>query len=311
MRRTPLPSSGSDRSVLTRPVIAAVAAALVAGVLSGCTGGPFDAGCEPALPAGDASKAVTVSGDVGASPVLDYPTPLIAPTPERSVAVAGEGAPMEEGAVALVRVTITDAASDTVLEVPTGFLTARDSFLALGEAIVCATEGSRIVLVGSAADVWPRAGVDTVVAVIDVQQVFLGKADGVNQLPLDGMPTVVTAVDGTPGIALAYTTPPEETRIATIKAGSGAVVADGDRVVYHGRSWNWPASSQGTPTIGNLDTWASFEATFLDIDAASSEPVQQAFLGSKVGSQLLVIVPGDDGGRATIVVLDILGIVEE
>ena len=310
MRRTPLSSSGS-RAALTRPLTAVAAAALVAGVLAGCTGTPSAADCDPVLPAGDASKAVTVNGDVDARPAPDYPTPLIAPTPERSVAVAGHGAPVPEGGVALVRVTIADAASDTVLEEPTGFVTARDSFLALGNALVCATEGSRVVVVGSAADVWPRAGVDTVVAVMDVQQVFLGKADGVNQLPLDGMPTVVTAVDGTPGIALAYSPAPEEVRTATIKAGGGAVVEDGDRVVYHGRSWNWPSSSQGSPTIAELDSWTNFQARYLDIDAASSEPVQQALLGAKVGSQLLVVVPGADNRPATIVVIDILGIVQE
>ena len=38
--------------------------------------------------------------------------------------------------------------------------------------------------------------------VIDVTAAYLGKADGFNQLPKDGMPTVVTAVDGTPGITV-------------------------------------------------------------------------------------------------------------
>ncbi len=299
------------RSPLVRPLTAVFAAALVAGALAGCTGGPFAEGCTPALASGDASEAVTVSGDVGVSPVIDYPTPLLAPTPERSIAVAGEGAEIREGDVALITVTIRDAASDTVLETPSGLLTARESFLALGQAVICATEGSRVVVVGSAAEVWPQAAAETVVAVIDVQQVFLGKANGVNQLPLDGMPTVVTAVDGTPGIALAYTSPPEEQRLATIKAGSGATVEDGDSVVFHGRSWSWPATEQGTPAIGQLDSWTNFQARFLEIDADDDSPVTQALLGAKVGSQLLVVVPGAEGAQADIIVLDVLGILEE
>ena len=44
---------------------------------------------------------------------------------------------------------------------------------------------------------------DTVlVFVIDVIAVYLGKADGINQLPQDGMPTVVTAPTARPGITV-------------------------------------------------------------------------------------------------------------
>ena len=299
------------RSPLFRPLTVVLAAALTAGVLAGCTGGPFAAGCTPELAAGDASKAVTVTGDVGGAPDTEYPTPLIAPTAERTVAVEGEGAPITEGQVALVTVTISDANGDSDGDTASGLLTARDSFLALGQAMICATQGSRLVVVGPAADVWPQAASEYVVAVVDVQQVFLGKANGVNQLPLDGMPTVVTAVDGTPGIALAYTEAPEAQRIATIKAGDGAVVEEGDTVVYHGRSWTWPASAGGSPTIGQLDTWANFQPRPIAIDAASEEPVMQGLLGAKVGSQVLVVVPGVEGGQANIIVLDVLGIFEQ
>ena len=296
-------------SPLVRPLTAVAAAALVAGALAGCTAAPFG-GCEPAFEPGDASKAVSVRGDVGETPIVDYPTPLIAPTPERSLLVRGDGDPIAPGQAVLVDVTMYDGGSDAVVAQGSALIVANDTYGGFGESLLCATEGSRLALVGAPADLGLQSSAATVVVVVDVAQAFLGRADGVNQLPLDGMPTVVTAVDGTPGIALAYSEPPAETRVATIKAGGGATVADGDTVAYHARSWNWPTAG-GSPSIGQLDTWSTFRPGQMEVDAESDEALQGAVLGAKVGTQLLVVIPGTDGGTTSIVVFDILGIVDE
>ena len=296
---------------LARPLTAVAAAALVVGALTGCTGSALGGGCTPEFQPGDASKAVSVSGEVGATPVITYPTPLLVETAERSVVVPGDGATAVEGSALLVGVTFRDAASDAVVDAVSGLITASDDFLTLGSSLVCANEGSRLVLVGPSSDIWPQAPSEYVVAVIDVLQVFLGKANGVNQLPLDGMPTVVTAVDGTPGIALAYSSAPDEVRVSTVKAGGGATVRDGDTVIRHTRTWSWPRTEGGTPSLGTFDTWAGFQPRPLDALAESDDPAARAVVGAKVGSQLLVVTPGVDGGAATIYVIDILGIIAE
>jgi hypothetical protein len=305
------------RSPLARPLTAVIAAVLVSGALAGCTGFSIEAGCEPAFQPGDASDAITATGDVGDSPDVVFPTPLIAEETQRSVTTEGSGDAIGSGAAVLYDVVYYVGATGEALSESTPVLgVASDASLALGEALECATPGSRIVLAGPAEEIDAQyEGVtETLVAVIDVENVFLGKANGVNQLPQDGMPTVVTAVDGQPGVTLTYQEAPAETRAAVIKAGSGATVAEGDTIVYHGRNWSWPAGEGGTPTLGQLDTWTQGGPAQLDVDAESlsDEVVFDALRGAKVGSQLLLVIPNTSGdGGTSVVVLDILGILAD
>jgi len=302
------------RSPLARPLTATVAAVLVASALAGCTAVSFAGECEPVFEPGDASNAVTATGDVGNSPAVEFPTPLIAEETQRTVSTHGSGDSVSPGAAVLYTLVYYIGATGEAITESTPVLgVASDTSLGLGEALQCATAGSRIVLTGPAEEIDAQyEGVtDTLVAVIDVETVFLGKANGINQLPQDGMPTVVTAVDGEPGITLTYQEAPTETRAAVIKAGSGATVAEGDTIVYHGRNWTWPAGVGSSPTVGQLDTWSAGIPTVLDIDpeTLSDATVFDALEGAKVGSQLLLVIPNTSGdGGASVVVLDILGI---
>src|SRR5690606_11386429 len=80
---------------------------------------------------------------------------------------------------------------------------------------------------------------DTVVVVMDVEARFPGRANGADQLPPAGLPAVVLAPDGRPGLTVPNEEAPTELRIATLKAGSGAEIAAGDQVVmqYTGVLW--------------------------------------------------------------------------
>lgn len=289
---------------------------LVTGTLSACSGFSIDGDCAPAFDAGDASSIVSASGDVGESPAIDFPTPLIADDVQRSVLVAGSGEPAESGATINYSATYFVGATGEVLtEVPATLVSADDRTLALGEALECATPGSRIVLTGPAELIDAQyAGItETLVAVIDVTHVFLGKANGVNQLPLDGMPQVVTAVDGQPGITLTYQDSPTEPRSSLIKAGGGAILEDGDSVVVNVRSWTWPTSIGGSATLGD-DTWETGAPRLIDFsaDVITDETLYDALDGTKVGSQLVVVIPGpDETTGATVLVIDILGIISE
>lgn len=305
------------RSPLARPLTAVLAAVLVSGVLVGCTGSPTGGGCRPAVSSGDASSLVSATGDVGLPPAVEFPTPLIAEEPQRSVVVRGEGEPAPANSVVRISFQQYVGATGAALAgsgASSGgtLLVASADNLAIGESLICATPGSRIVVTGPAEDLDPQyASIrETLVAVIDVEEVYLGKADGVNQLPQDGMPTVVTAVDGEPGIILTYQAAPDEPRSAVIKAGGGAVVREGDTLIVHGRSWNWPAGLGSSPTIGQLDTWAAGAPRTLDVTPDLGEDVVDALVGQRVGSQILVVLPNDDGS-ATVLVFDILGILTD
>ena len=296
-------------SPLTRPL---TAAALVAVALAGCTASTSASGC-PEFAPGDTSNAVTVSGEVGSTPVVDLPTPLIAEEVQRTVAVAGEGEPIAAGSAVLLSYTYYEGATGGTVTESTGVFTASETNLALGESLICATPGSRLVLAGPAQDVDAQyAGTtDTLVAVVDVQQVFLGKANGINQLPLDGMPTVVTAPDGTPGLALGYQADVAEARTATIKAGGGAVVKEDDVVVFQARLFTWSSPTATEATVSSQpDSWTTGRP-FVQaptIEFLGQQPLVDAIVGAKVGSQLLVVIPGDGTTPTSAFVLDILGI---
>lgn len=305
------------RSPLARPLTAVIAAVLVSGALAGCTGVAIAGECEPVFQPGDASKAVTASGDVGESPAVEFPTPLIAEETQRSVLVEGEGAPAAPGSVIRARYTYFDGATGASGEETTAFFPASDLAKDLGEALACVTVGSRLAIVGPVGALHPDATDEpgTLVAVIDVEAIYLGKANGVNQLPQDGMPTVVTAVDGTPGISSTYVPAADEPRIATIKAGSGASVTEDSNVVFHARSWTWSAGAENSVTLGEVDSWVRGAPYALvpTVDALNGEQsLVDALVGSKVGSQVLVVIPTPDvPDSATVYVFDILGILAE
>lgn len=310
------------RTPLVRPLTIAIAAVLVTGSLAACSGSPAFGGCDPVYPSGDASSAVTASGEVGRTPAVEFPTPLVVPAPQRSVLVAGDGEPIARGSVVSVDYVYFDGATGDAVDEGTALLTAGESHLALGESLICATPGSRLVVAAPASELSLESAGDpdaldpteNLVAVLDLGQVFLGKANGVNQLPLDGMPTVVTAVDGTPGLAIGYATVPDETRVSVIKAGSGATLEEGDTIVFRARSWTWPTAAGSSPSVGTVDSWDRFSAYRLELgaDALGDEVLVDALAGEKVGSQILVVLPPDEGaGSATVYVFDLLGLVAD
>jgi hypothetical protein len=306
------------RSPLARSLTTVIAAVLVSSTLASCTGVALaGGGCEPAFGPGDASNAVTASGDVGDSPAIEFPTPLIAEETQRTVLVEGEGEPAAPGSIIRASFVYLDGASGAAGEETTAFFTASDVAKQLGEALECVTVGSRLAVVGQVGDLHPDATDEegTLVVVLDIEAIYLGKANGVNQLPQDGMPTVVTAVDGTPGISSTYVPPADEPRIATIKAGGGATVADDSAVVFHARSWSWSAGTGNSVTLGQVDSWTrgtpfAFVPTLEALNGEQS--LVDAIVGAKVGSQVLVVIPDADGaGTATVYLFDILGILAE
>lgn len=312
------------------------ATALLAATLVGCSAIPGSGGCQPAFSSGDASSLVTASGTVGRVPVVDFPTPLVVSHPEVSVLEAGDGETIVTDGQVDYAVSYFDGATGEKLG-SSGYGGAGstdpaarsavgvDSF-AISDAFECRSVGDRISLTATAGQAFGagQGGVpdDTVlVLVIDVLDTFLGKANGFNQLPQDGMPVVVTAVDGAPAISITGVEKPTTTRAATIKGGDGKTITDGDTVHVHLRVWTWP-NGTGEPA-DFVDTWSQRRQSYdMVLDGDDSNPippgVRDAIRGAEVGSQLLVVVPpgpdsystppqGLDAGATMIWVVDILG----
>jgi peptidylprolyl isomerase len=299
------------------------AAALATATLAGCAAGAGGDGCAPEYAAGDASSIVTATGAVGSSPAADFPTPLISPTTQVSVLEHGAGDVIRPGQQVDYSIAVfygedgQKLSGDSINNARTEAGLAESS---LNRAMDCAHVGDRLAVTTTLADAYGAgAGATaniaddaTLVVILDLNAAYLGKANGFNLLPQDGMPVVVTEVDGTPGIAVDFVTKPAKTRVETVKAGDGTAVKKGDAVVVHLRAWTWPDSGNDPAEIlvttssgatRPINTWALHQAaTATAGDTAASLPpgVATALEGATVGSQLLVVVPPGDGHYTTV-----------
>lgn len=301
-------------------------AGLVAVALAGCAPAPT-----PQATAGQSSDVVTVKGDFGEKPRVDFPTPLVPGETQCTEVIAGEGDRVQEGQQALIGLAVYNGTTGQELETagfgeeePIAITYAEGGLPGLNKALSCAQVGSRVVAVVPAEDAFgeqgnPSIGIepdDSIVFVIDVEKAFLARANGSVRLTRDEFPAVVLAPDGRPGITVPKSTPPEETEVEVLKQGVGATVEDGDSVVVHYTGVLWDDNSvfdssweQGRP------------ATFVVGEGGNVIPgMSDALVGQTVGSQIGVIVPpsegyGDEGnaqipgGSTLFFVVDILGVV--
>lgn len=308
----------------TTALVSSVATvAMLSAVLAGCSASPEDASaCTPLIAAGDASKLVSATGALSSLPSVDIPAPLNSSTPERSVIETGEGLVAHEGMTVDYDAVLVDGETGEQVQ-QTSFdgvahLSRAGGEGAMWDAFVCAQPGDRIAVTSTIGDsglAGPGASeadlARPLVIVLDVHGVYLGKADGFNQLPQDGMPVVVTAPDGTVGLTVpSGLEVPTADRAATIKLGSGAQLAEGDEVVLQLGVWTW--SADGASVAQRSSTWDSAPTTrVLSQDDAQSLPsaVFDALVGAPVGSQVLIATaPEAEGADATVYVVDVLGI---
>ena len=88
-----------------RKVPALIATAgLVLATLTACSPGSAAADCTAPVRAGDASDLVSVTGDLGSAPTVDFPTPLKTDTTQRSEIIAGDGPGLVQGQMVQVDV---------------------------------------------------------------------------------------------------------------------------------------------------------------------------------------------------------------
>jgi peptidylprolyl isomerase len=317
------------------PALLATAGLLIA-VLTGCSSpGSTTAGCDASVKEGAASKLIKVTGDYGKAPKVDFPTPLKTKTTERSEIVAGKGPGLVTGQKVKIDLSVYNGTTGKVIEQSkydgstlAGFTLNNKTIKGLSKGLSCAQVGSRVAVVVSPGDGFgPQGGNaqigvgknDTLVFVLDVVKAYLPRANGTDQPVAAGLPAVVLAKNGAPGITVPSAKPPTKLTVGVLKKGSGKKVTAGEPVTVHYTGVLWD-----TKKVFD-SSWKSGEPA--EFVAADGSKVQggvipgfaKALIGQTVGSQVIAVIPPDQGygdkasgavpANATLIfVVDILGV---
>ena len=292
----------------------------LAASLTGCAAS--GAGTTPsACPApGAASAAVTASGAFGKEPRVTVPKGLTTEGTQVSVLRSGDGRQIEAGTPALVEYTLVDGATGEVAQTSgysgqTAPITAGASnYGALGEALECAHVGDRLAVAlpksalngGAAAQSGSSSRAeDAVVAVIDVKRAFDARATGTPQLAGDGMPAVVLAPSGAPGITIPSWNAPKDDALHLLRKGSGTKLTAKDTAVIKYTAVSWAGSNGDSSVVGSSWTDGSGAQAIPLAEGQVIDGVRNAVLGHRVGDQVLAVVHQQDG--TTAYVIDVLG----
>ena len=298
---------------------------LTAMALTGCAVTDSSASCtRPQSTDPSSMGAITVTGAANSKPHVRVLTPFRTADVRPQIVESGSGTPITDGDQSVL-LDLTIISGETGKELfatqyngdpsqVTSLSGWTSSIPALSGALECAQAGSRVSLAlpGSElrTEIASQLGLgkdESVILVVDVQKVYRPRAAGdLVYNTAQGLPSVVRAADGRPGISVPGTNPPEKRVLQTLIRGDGAAIQPGDvpRVNYTVLDWDDPAKLQ--------TTWDA-EPRPLTIENAGTELID-ALVGQTVGSQVLVVLPtaqtADQPGPTLVSVIDILGIDE-
>jgi peptidylprolyl isomerase len=254
----------------------------------------------------DVMKLIDVTGDTDSKPNVDVYTPLHAPSLGYQDVVTGDGTAItSDDQLMVMDVSLFNGATgDPIVataydgdlsrvSAPSQWAT---NFPGFSEALQCATAGSRIAVALSpddmAADVASSFGLgpdDSVVAVLDLHKVYLASATGALQFNSGfGLPSVVRAPGGRPGITIPSGTPaPKDLVIQTLIKGDGEKVTGDQPVRVHYTGVVWGADEA-------FDSNWDGQATSVTLDGVVPG-FAKALEGQTVGSQVMVVIPPELG----------------
>ena len=275
----------------------------------GATAGSGDL-CSVATASGAATDAVTVDGEPGTISNATFTAPLEVSELQSKIIHEGSGEPVADGDLITYALSAFDAETGERIadngygraELLPVQITAQH---ALGQLFGCAGAGTRAVAAFPASDQGAAQ-----IYIVDLLSVVPSVAWGEPQAPVEGMPAVALADDGTPSVTIPDAEAPTETQLAVLKKGDGEVVQPGDGVLVQYLGVKWADGSEFD------STWSRGKPSAVQTNAVVPG-FQKALEGQAVGSQVLVVVPPADGYGPTeghalqhdtlVFVVDILG----
>lgn len=238
----------------------------------------------------EAVDAIEISGPAGEEPEVSFEAPLEVTNPTSRVVDEGTGEELAEGSQVTINYVVLagkdgkTSGSTWETDKPESFTLGDPQYDLLNEPLIGQKVGARIVMASTAMDQTIQV---TMVEVSEVKQIPT-RAEGSEVAPEEGLPTVELADDGQPTVTIpeGYEEP-SELVIQPLLEGEGEEVTEDQTVTvqYSGclldgtsfdSSW-----SRGTPTSfplnGVIPGWTN------------------GIAGQKVGSQVLLVVPADQG----------------
>ncbi|WP_166791709.1 FKBP-type peptidyl-prolyl cis-trans isomerase [Cryobacterium frigoriphilum] len=321
-----------------RKQIALIATAgLLMAALTACSGpGATAADCDVPVTDGPAADLVSVTGDLGTAPVVDFPTPLKTDTTQRAVLIEGEGEPTVSGQRLGIELSVYNGTSGELIEQspysPTSAapVTLNDEALTgLRLGLTCAQAGSRVAIVVAPDDGFgPQDGnaqlgvasTDSLIFVVDIVKTYLTRANGADQAPEAGLPSVVLNDDGRPGITIPAGDVPTELEVGVLKKGAGEKIAEGQVATLHYTGVIWGEDK----TVFDSSWENGAPVPLMAVDGSTTQGgiipgFATALIGQTVGSQIVAVIPPELAYGATasgtipanstlIFVVDILGV---
>lgn len=269
---------------------------------------------------------ISISGSYGSKPTIDFKAPLANKIIETKIIKEGSGPVIVGKQYVRFDYTILNGTTKESLGQSTYDSTGGeaqflvpDTTVDICHALTGVKEGSRVAVLipaGTATsdDTDQLKKTDAVLFVIDIHKVYLQTTSTDVRATDSGMPTVVFAPDGTPGVTMPKTAAPTELKLNTLLDGSGDPVKLGDTVTlnYSGFLWESGDVFDSSWTNGKPEQFQITEGGLI-------EGFVKALVGAKLGSKLVVVIPPELGygaqgnntipGNATLVfVIEVLGI---
>lgn len=259
------------------------------------------AATEVADPQTTSLDGITVDGEVGEKPEVTFAAPIAMEDSESEVLVEGDGDPVKEGQQVSANMTLVNASGEMVESSydngqPAGFpMDTEQINESLFNAVDGVTVGSRVLLTlnGPPATGEPTQTLVYVIDVVDVEEVTqpLTRAEGKAVDPPEGLPAVTLDDNGAPSIEKPSGEAPTDLVVEPLIEGEGEEVKEGQTVSVHYSGWLW---DNGEQFDSSWETGQPFSVT--DVGNGPVIPGwNEALVGQKVGSQILVVIPPDLG----------------
>jgi peptidylprolyl isomerase len=260
---------------------------------AGADGAGQTAGSEEDL---EILRAVQVEGDFGSEPTLTFDQPFEISAPAAHVVSEGDGDALEEGRIMVVDVlAVTGDTGETLQSTyadgsPERLPYGDPGFPQLNAALTGQGVGTRLLYAvpGGPSQEAEGEEVPATLLAIDVVDVLPTRAEGTAVEPVEGLPTVTLAEDGTPTIDVEGAAEPTELVVQPLIEGDGPEVEAGQSigVQYHG-----VLLSDGTVFDSS---WERGQPAQFGIGVGQViQGWDEGLVGQKVGSQVLLVIPSE------------------